>query len=446
VVWHGRLVRHAWRLVAIGLALIPTRAAAGNEEVVVAGTDVAVSGGAVVAQASGGAALWYNPAGVASRDERSVGFTGALISYRIARAPGVLSLGTGERSNGKFSSVDAIPRAATVVGAPRPNLRFAVGLFYTQTFDRALQDAVSGPSGAAEPTRLYASNLRRDSIYHAAAAVAWRRGPGFRLGGGVDAVVFTSRRSESIVGSYMEDAGGSLSRSNNQSFFGAGLQLKLGLQWRPSQHLRVGWMASTPSVLFFLDERSTRSRLVAPAAGNPATELSQVDRLRPTFRGVEPALSRAGVAYEDDWGWVEVDTVVRFPLRTRVLDVNRRLTTNVHVGGMYQVRPRVKVGAGLFTDFSPNRDLDAFGDEVTDYYGASLGADVSNRGKLPLIQGRRVFFTVAFAARYAYGIGEIVGLRLPTELGTSPDPVALPTPVALRVHDLGLNLAFKAEF
>jgi hypothetical protein len=444
--WHGRLVRAAWSLIAVGFALIPARASAGNEEVVVAGTDVAVSGGAVVAQASGGAALWYKPAGVASRDERSIGFTGAMISYRIARAPGLLSLGD-ERSDGRFSSVDAIPRAATLVGAPRPNLKFAVGLFYTRTFDQAVQDAVEGSaSGPVQPTRIYASSLRRDSIYHAAAAVAWRRGPRFRVGAGADGVFFTRRRSQSIVGSYEGGDGGAIADTHDQSFFGAGLQLKLGLQWRPTRHLRLGWMASTPSMLFFLDERSTRSRLVAPPGGTPVSELSQVDRLRPAFDGVEPALSRAGVAYESDWGWVEVDTVVRFPLRTRLLDVDRRLTTNVHVGGMLQVRPRVKVGAGLFTDFSPNRDLDAFGDEVADYYGASLGAELTNRGKFPLLQGRGVFFTVALAARYAYGIGEAVGLAFPTELGAAPAPVALPTPVALRVHDLGLNLAFKAEF
>ncbi|MEJ2583277.1 MAG: hypothetical protein P8127_16865 [Acidobacteriota bacterium] len=68
------------------------RAGAGNSEEVVAGSDVALTGGAVVANVSTGGAMWFNPAGVARLDTRSVDLTGAVLSYNVVSAPGALSI------------------------------------------------------------------------------------------------------------------------------------------------------------------------------------------------------------------------------------------------------------------------------------------------------------------------------------------------------------------
>jgi hypothetical protein len=104
------------------LVAVSTTAKAGNSDDVVAGADVALTGGAVVANVHTGGAMWFNPAGVARLDSRSVDLTGAVLSYNIVRAPGVLSIEGGEQSNGDFSSTQAIPRALTFVAAPRPAL------------------------------------------------------------------------------------------------------------------------------------------------------------------------------------------------------------------------------------------------------------------------------------------------------------------------------------
>ena len=84
----------------MSIALLPSVAFAGNDDDVVAGSDVALTGGAVVANVSTGGAMWFNPAGVARLDSRSVGLTGAVLSYAVANAPGILSLSSGEQSNG----------------------------------------------------------------------------------------------------------------------------------------------------------------------------------------------------------------------------------------------------------------------------------------------------------------------------------------------------------
>ncbi|MBW2215540.1 MAG: hypothetical protein JRF48_14240, partial [Deltaproteobacteria bacterium] len=66
-------------------------AEAGNSDDVVAGNDVALTGGAVVANVHTGGAMWFNPAGVARLDARSVDLTGAILSYSLVSAPGSLS-------------------------------------------------------------------------------------------------------------------------------------------------------------------------------------------------------------------------------------------------------------------------------------------------------------------------------------------------------------------
>ncbi|MBW2719236.1 MAG: hypothetical protein JRD94_12025, partial [Deltaproteobacteria bacterium] len=119
-------------VLVFSMLVVPAMAAAGNSEDVVAGSDVALTGGAVVANVHTGGAMWFNPAGVARLDSRSVDLTGAVLSYSIASAPGSLSIESGEQSEGDYSAIQAIPRALTFVAAPRPALRWGVGFFFSR--------------------------------------------------------------------------------------------------------------------------------------------------------------------------------------------------------------------------------------------------------------------------------------------------------------------------
>lgn len=77
-------------LLICGLCM-PLTARAGNSDEVNAGIDVTLSGGAVVATVYTGAALWYNPAGIARIDETSLELTGATLQVQMIDA---LSRGT----------------------------------------------------------------------------------------------------------------------------------------------------------------------------------------------------------------------------------------------------------------------------------------------------------------------------------------------------------------
>ena len=83
-------------VLSIALLVAPGAAKAGNTDDVIAGNDVALTGGAVVANVHTGGAMWFNPAGVARLDSRSVDLTGAVLSYTIVSAPGSLAIESGE--------------------------------------------------------------------------------------------------------------------------------------------------------------------------------------------------------------------------------------------------------------------------------------------------------------------------------------------------------------
>jgi hypothetical protein len=94
---------------ALAVLLLSSTAAAGNSDEVNAGVDVTLTGGAVVANVTTGAALWYNPAGLARIPEGSFEITGVTFKTSIIRYPGLLSLETGEQSKGKTTNLALAP-------------------------------------------------------------------------------------------------------------------------------------------------------------------------------------------------------------------------------------------------------------------------------------------------------------------------------------------------
>lgn len=434
-------------LVFAALVLFPGVGRAGNSDDVVAGSDVALTGGAVVANVHTGGAMWFNPAGVARLDSRSVGLTGAVLSYSIANAPGALSIETGERSDGGFSAVQAIPRALTFVASPRPELRWGMGFFFSRSLDKFLQDSVATAPDAAQASEFFATSDETRSIYHLSGTVAWKKSEKFLLGGGLDIVIASQRETEIVSGGYGDSgSGGAFNSSFNKNVSGGGLQMKLGLQWAPVERFRVGWMVATPSYLVYLSDETTLTETLSPPAGPPVFDGIQVDDIRGTWSGVEPGLTRLGAAYLDRWGWIELDLIVRFPLRTPSLDLDLKTKTDVRLGGIFRIKERFKLGAGFFTDFSPQRRLEEIGDSKVNFYGFTIGVDFANKAKPPERGQDGFYIALAIAFRFAHGRGELAGFAFTPTFPTPPTPPAELNPVDIKVTELGVNLAVKAGF
>lgn len=437
------------RIVGVLFAALLTASAtakAGNSEDVVAGSDVALTGGAVVANVHSGGAMWFNPAGVARLDGRSVDLTGAVLSYNIVSAPGAISLETGELSAGDFSAVQAIPRALTFVASPRPVLRWGLGFFFTRSLSQFLQDSVAPDAPAVVPSEFYATTDETKSLYHVSSTVAWKKSEQFLLGGSFDIVIATQRLTEIVSGAFLGGTGGTFNRSLNKALSGGGLQIKGGLQWAPRPEVRIGWMAATPSYLVYLNEESTATQQIAPPAGTPRYNGTQIDELRGTWTGAERGLTRIGSAYLGRWGWVELDVVIGFPLESPELDIRWHTTANVRLGSVVKVTDKLKMGAGFFTDFSPEYGPNEFGETEIDYYGFTIGVDFANRENPPERGEDGFYLAFAVAFRYAHGRGKLAGLLFPE---TFPDPPAQPGTfnlVDVTVNEFGVNLAVKAGF
>jgi len=437
-------MRHlAHSAIGASLFLLSGVAGAQNSEDVVAGTDVALTGGAVVANVHTGGALWFNPAGVARLNARAVDLTGAVLAYTKVRARGALSLESGEQSAGKYSAFQAIPRALTFVASPKPALRWGLGFFFSRVQERFLQDSVSSDEAADPTAEFFASADATKSIYHISSAIGWKKIDKLLIGGGLDIVIASERTSEFLSGAFLGGEAGALSVDAAQRVSGGGLQIKAGLQWAPIPELRIGFMASTPSYLVYLKEEGTVTETRAPSVGPPIFEGSQIDRLEGAWAGVEAGVSRVGAAYLWPGGWVELDLIVRFPLQTPQLGIYWKTIADARVGAIFQITPKLKLGAGFSTDFSAVRSLDSFGESEFDFYRVTAGVNFSNRERPPEPGEGGFYLAFAIAARYSYGTGQVSGVRFaPSFQG----PITEPNIVPATANSIGINLAIKAAF
>ncbi len=433
-------------VLATALLAVPGMATAGNTDDVVAGSDVALTGGAVVANVHTGGAMWFNPAGVARLDSRSVDLTGAVLSYSIVSAPGSLSIESGEQSAGDYSALQAIPRALTFVASPRPELRWGIGFFYSRSLSRFVQDSVATAAGSTEASEFYATSDENNTLYHVSSAVAWKKSERFLLGGGLDIVIASRRFTEIVTGAYDAGASGTFNRNLNQSVSGGGLQMKAGFQFAPIEAVRIGWMVATPSYLVYLNNETTATESLSPPTGSPQFVGNQIDELSGSWAGVEPGLTRLGAAFLGSWGWVECDLIVRFPLQTPELGIDLKTTANVRIGGIFRITDRLKLGGGFFTDFSPEAEPSEFAESKANFYGFTLGVDFANRSEPPERGQKGFYIAFAVAFRYAHGNGRVVGLTFPSEF---PNPASQPgqlDTVGIKINELGINLAVKAAF
>jgi hypothetical protein len=205
-------------------------------------------------------------------------------------------------------------------------------------------------------------------------------------------------------------------------------------------------MVSTPSYLVYLDNEATLTRDLSPPTGPPAFSGTQIDEISGSWAGVEAGLTRLGIAHLGSWGWIEADLIVAFPLQTPELGIDRKGTANVRVGGVFTLTERFKLGAGFFTDFSPEAQLTGFSDSELDFYGFTLGLDFANRAAPPQRDDDGFYLAFAVALRYAHGSGSLAGFLLPS---TFPDPPSQPGQlniVDITVNEFGINLAVKAAF
>lgn len=87
---------------------------------------------------------------------------------------------------------------------------------------------------------------------------------------------------------------------------------------------------------------------------------------------MERGLTRVGSAWIGDWGWLELDVIIGFPLKTPILGIDWHTTADVRLGGIFPLTERLELGAGFSTDFSPESTPTEFADTQVNYYRVTI--------------------------------------------------------------------------
>ena len=438
---------------ALATLLVANVAAAGNSDEVNAGVDVTLTGGAVVANVTTGAALWYNPAGLARIPEGSFEITGVTFKTSIVRYPGLLTLETGEQSKGKTTNLALAPEALVFTIALE-KMKLGLGIFNSSLRRELVQEEVSSAPGVTPSAKWNGGVNSRTDFVHVSTGLATnfdKRKQKVLFGGAFDIIVGTNRVDSLLTGVYDDGAGGAYSDASLNTDAGFGLQIKAGIQWVPIPEVRVGFMLATPSYMFMLAERRTSSIVDSPPDGSglPTQASTQQSRqFRGGWFGAEPGTMRAGVVYIGNWGWIEGDLVVDFRLQSAKFLFTNRTVANGRIGTVFDVSNHFKLGLGAFTDFSQTRDLIDLGDRQIDFFGANVGLLFSTKDTRPDAEPSEADkdkppVAVAIGIRYSHGRGDTLGVILPATY----DPNAVQfRRVPTKINDIDFNFGVKVLF
>ena len=449
-----------------GVLLSPSSAFAANVDEVNAGLDVTLTGGAVVANVYTGASLWYNPAGIARSDKPSLELSGVTMNMQIVKNPGILTIDTDPpaESEGSGFNFTVIPQALTFTIVLKENLKLGVGLFNSSIRREFLTEQVHTTTPVVDA---YAGRNSRLNLFHISSGLAGEFGKKQKVlfGGAFDIVIATARVDDSYTIFYNDGELGQVSTGEVRTQTGFGFQLKAGFQWVPIPKVRIGLSIASPSYVFALLERFATHYNQAPPAGtvdpdNPQfAEGSESRGGRVGWWGVDPGNLRFGVAYIGDWGWVEGDLVLHWRLREEELGLDLRAFVNGRVGAAFRVTKNVKLGLGAFTDFSQVDQLALLplATQKIDFFGVHLGFLWSTQevhpDKQTAAEEEGLGLSIAVGLRYAFGRGDTMGLRIPTQYDPSAfrsvDNTVPPTgfvPVPTTVHEIAINFAAKVAF
>jgi hypothetical protein len=454
-------MRRARVIVLVGALLVPATAWAGNSDEVNAGLDVTLTGGAVVAMTYTGAALWYNPAGIASISKASLELTGITMQIQVVKVPGLLTIDADPRaaSEGKTVNFTVIPQAITFTLKLRENLKLGVGLFNSSIRRSFVTEQVTTAPGITPEARAVGGQNAKIDFYHISGGLAGTFGKKqkVRVGGAFDIVVATARLDATQSIFYDGGAAGFAMGSTVSTDTGFGLQLKAGIQWVPIPKVRIGFSVASPSFAFAILSRFANTFGQSPPAGTtlPAGDPNaqaaggaESRGARGGWWGVEPGNFRFGIAYVGNWGWVEADLIIQWRLRTPDLDIDLQPIVNGRIGSAFRLTKFVNLGVGLFTDRSPIDRLEVAPFATTDvnFYGAHLGFLFSNRevhpGRPDADDGKGGF-AIAIGFRYSHGRGQGLGVLFPAQY----DPSSITTTGANgKINEIAINLGANVSF
>ncbi|MCZ7679942.1 MAG: hypothetical protein M5U28_14745 [Sandaracinaceae bacterium] len=208
----------------------------------------------------------------------------------------------------------------------------------------------------------------------------------------------------------------------------------------------IAFTAQSPGLELATQIRSTTTEVEATISDTVPDVLDFIpedrEAIAPGLAVLTPGRFALALAHRFERGWVAAELDVQPPLELDPV-VRRRLVWNVRVGCQYRIDDQVRIGFGAFTDHSEGQPIEELGQTRVDFYGVTSGFEFRTPHALGAAeQGRSLVFATTFAVRYAYGAGEVGGLRFDPTRGTHRDTVS----VATNIHEVSLHIGSALYF
>ncbi len=372
---------------------------AGNEDELPLGAEASLTGAAVTATVRSGAALAYNPAGLAVGDSTSVDATVQGYGLRRYVAPDYLVTADGRSADASVVEAILVPVAASYVRRLSPSIRGGAGVFVERWSDTVLRTSI-----VDEPPVGLLVLAERFQRVQAIAGIGATPVANLDLGVAVSGS-YTGRSSalQFVEG----DVDNRLGLSSIESSTGIGVGVRAGLQWTFAEDWTVGLSTILPGLrVITITTTDTTTDVTTPDARAFDVTSEASTRLG---GGLElPFRARLGLArtIRGD-GWIALDADVHTPLRNADLGVDRRWLVNVRLGARMPTAGPLDLGWGLFTDRAAGRQGEL------DFYGVTGGVHL--REELRLAAGdprERVAFDTTVGFRFAAASGPVATFAL----------------------------------
>lgn len=421
---------------------MPGAALAGNEEGVLFGSTAEMSAGAVTATVSDGSSLYYNPAGLASAPTQQLDLSGTGYVLRSYNVPTFLRTPSGPSAPVSALELMSVSAAVTFVRRLSSSVAVGVGLFTPWTQDYSLRSTLQ----AGPQVNWFLGGASTRSTYQVVAGLGATVQPRVRVGAGL-VVTYDALTSSAIT--QVADSANMLEVESSavNAYYSrkrAGLGANLGVQWQPIDALAFGLSVRPPGATVYYSEATDGT--VSGAQHDPSTGRlvslamsAHTDNSGFEFTSLNPLRFRFGMAVIQPRFTLSLDGDVAMPLApAHSMDRALSVLWNVRVGALWRVAERVRMGAGLFTDRAAAR---VAVQGYADYYGGTVGAELSNLHLIRNESRALLTLTTALSLRYAYGYGYVGGLQV------SPTSIASAQVEAnLVVHDVAVYLSTAFRF
>lgn len=431
------------RATLCGVLLAPVSVLAGNADSFYLSGDAAMQAGAITADARGGGAIWYNPAGLGQLPALRLDVGINAFSLRLGGLPDFDASGGARVTRLATINFNIVPSGLTLTrrfGA----IGVGLGVFVPEQHQTFLRTQVTSPASADQPGATFGVDL-----YERVQQYALGPGFGVALSPHVDlgaSLLVTYRNQLSIAGldlGFADDgSGGGLVSHETLDWQQFGAQLVLGTQLHLGRGYELGLTLRSPGLILGELRHSVLQQAEGARDAGTTTHRSDFEqRLGLATAVVAPLRFHVGISRTVGKLRVAADGSYQAPLRNESLALDWAPTFNGRLGMQHTFTKTFALGGGVFTDRSPVRAVRNFGDSSLDFYGVTMAMDLGTAyrlvpyGATQPSEGKLRFGTTV-ALSYAVGLGQVVRGSLAGDqfapIGQSARSVA---------HEISLHLA-----